>query len=146
MKLPSIQKFAAWISVAAALALQMVAAHADLEKLVESLVTRTLEPCKKALADAGLNADKIDEVVLVGGVRVACCGAVHLKKLAGTSLGKTPLDRLSSPFTLLLERVSAIFHSLRVRYLGACPVSLFGASRRSSDVGFASGRSGMLLA
>jgi molecular chaperone DnaK len=42
--------------------------RADLEKLVESLVTRTLEPCKKALADAGLTADKIDEVVLVGGM------------------------------------------------------------------------------
>jgi molecular chaperone DnaK len=42
--------------------------RADLEKLVESLVTRTLEPCKKAMADAGLTADKIDEVVLVGGM------------------------------------------------------------------------------
>jgi molecular chaperone DnaK len=42
--------------------------RADLEKLVESLVTRTLDPCKKALADAGLSADKIDEVVLVGGM------------------------------------------------------------------------------
>ena len=42
--------------------------RADLEKLVESLITRTLEPCKKALADAGLTADKIDEVVLVGGM------------------------------------------------------------------------------
>ncbi len=42
--------------------------RADLEKLVESLVSRTLEPCKKALADAGLTADKIDEVVLVGGM------------------------------------------------------------------------------
>ncbi len=42
--------------------------RADLEKLVESLITRTLEPCKKALADAGLKADAIDEVVLVGGM------------------------------------------------------------------------------
>ena len=42
--------------------------RADLEKLVESLVSRTLAPCKKALADAGLTADKIDEVVLVGGM------------------------------------------------------------------------------
>ena len=42
--------------------------RADLEKLVESLIARTLEPCKKALADAGLTADKIDEVVLVGGM------------------------------------------------------------------------------
>ena len=42
--------------------------RADLEKLVESLIARTLEPCKKALADAGLKADGIDEVVLVGGM------------------------------------------------------------------------------
>ena len=42
--------------------------RADLEKLVESLISRTLEPCKKALADAGLKADAIDEVVLVGGM------------------------------------------------------------------------------
>ena len=42
--------------------------RADLEKLVESLIARTLEPCKKALADAGLKADAIDEVVLVGGM------------------------------------------------------------------------------
>ncbi len=42
--------------------------RADLEKLVEGLITRTLEPCKKALADAGLKADGIDEVVLVGGM------------------------------------------------------------------------------
>ena len=42
--------------------------RADLERLVEQLVSRTLEPCKKALADAGLKADAIDEVVLVGGM------------------------------------------------------------------------------
>jgi molecular chaperone DnaK len=42
--------------------------RADLEKLVEDLVKRTLEPCKKALSDAGLKADAIDEVVLVGGM------------------------------------------------------------------------------
>ena len=42
--------------------------RADLEKMVEVLVNRTLEPCKKALADAGMKADAIDEVVLVGGM------------------------------------------------------------------------------
>ncbi len=42
--------------------------RADLEKLVESLISRTLEPCKKALADAGLKADAISEVVMVGGM------------------------------------------------------------------------------
>jgi len=35
--------------------------------LVEDLLDRSLEPCKKALADAGIGVDKIDEVVLVGG-------------------------------------------------------------------------------
>ncbi len=42
--------------------------RSDLEKLVEDLVRRTMEPVKKALADAGLKADAIDEVVLVGGM------------------------------------------------------------------------------
>ena len=42
--------------------------RADLEKLVEDLIKRTMEPVKKALADAGLKADAIDEVVLVGGM------------------------------------------------------------------------------
>ncbi|RJF85474.1 molecular chaperone DnaK [Sphingomonas cavernae] len=40
----------------------------DLEKLVEDLIKRTLDPCKKALADAGVKADDIAEVVLVGGM------------------------------------------------------------------------------
>ncbi|WP_395614695.1 molecular chaperone DnaK [Sphingorhabdus sp.] len=42
--------------------------RADLEKLVDDLIKRTLEPCKKALADAGIKADGIDEVVMVGGM------------------------------------------------------------------------------
>ncbi len=42
--------------------------RADLEKLVADLISRTLEPCKKALKDAGLDASAIDEVVLVGGM------------------------------------------------------------------------------
>ncbi len=42
--------------------------RAKLEALVGALVERTLEPCKKALKDAGLRANEIDEVVLVGGM------------------------------------------------------------------------------
>jgi molecular chaperone DnaK len=41
--------------------------RAKLEQLVGDLLDRSLEPCKKALADAGIGVDKIDEVVLVGG-------------------------------------------------------------------------------
>jgi len=37
------------------------------EQLVEDLVERTVEPCKRAMADAGLSASDIDEVILVGG-------------------------------------------------------------------------------
>ncbi len=40
----------------------------DLEKMVEHLIARTKEPMKKALADAGVTAKEIDEVVLVGGM------------------------------------------------------------------------------
>jgi molecular chaperone DnaK len=42
--------------------------RADLEKLVAELIQRTLEPCKKALADAGLKPADIAEVVMVGGM------------------------------------------------------------------------------
>ncbi len=42
--------------------------RAKFESLVDDLVQRTIEPCKKALKDAGLTAAEIDEVVLVGGM------------------------------------------------------------------------------
>ncbi|WP_066526418.1 molecular chaperone DnaK [Erythrobacter sp. CCH5-A1] len=42
--------------------------RADLEKMVDGLIQRTLEPCKKALADAGISKDQVDEVILVGGM------------------------------------------------------------------------------
>jgi molecular chaperone DnaK len=42
--------------------------RAKLEALVDDLVQRTIEPCAKALKDAGLKASDIDEVVLVGGM------------------------------------------------------------------------------
>src|SRR6266581_6307034 len=41
--------------------------RADVERLIEPLVARTLEPCRRALADAGLRREQIDQVVLVGG-------------------------------------------------------------------------------
>ncbi|MBW2242576.1 MAG: molecular chaperone DnaK [Deltaproteobacteria bacterium] len=41
--------------------------RAKFEQLIEDLVEKTLEPCRKAMADAGIAAGEIDEVVLVGG-------------------------------------------------------------------------------
>lgn len=42
--------------------------RAKLESLVADLIERTIAPCKAALKDAGLTADKIEEVILVGGM------------------------------------------------------------------------------
>jgi molecular chaperone DnaK len=41
--------------------------RAQFEQLSDSLIQRTLEPCKKALKDAGMNPNEVTEVILVGG-------------------------------------------------------------------------------
>ncbi|MBA3542609.1 MAG: molecular chaperone DnaK, partial [Deltaproteobacteria bacterium] len=47
--------------------LQTMLERQDLEALVEPLVLKTLEPCQRAMQDAGLHASDIDVVILVGG-------------------------------------------------------------------------------
>jgi molecular chaperone DnaK len=47
--------------------LNMRLTRAKFEQIVDDLLERTLEPCRKAIKDAGLQASDIDEVVLVGG-------------------------------------------------------------------------------
>ena len=47
--------------------LQKTLSRAKFEQMCNDLFERTREPCRKALADAGLTVDKIDEVILVGG-------------------------------------------------------------------------------
>ena len=42
--------------------------RADLEKLVDDLIKRTIDPCRAALKDAGIEANEVSEVVLVGGM------------------------------------------------------------------------------
>ncbi len=46
----------------------MTLSRSKLEQLVDSLVQRTVEPCRQAIKDAGVSASEIDEVVLVGGM------------------------------------------------------------------------------
>src|SRR3954454_4760479 len=48
--------------------LVMKLSRAKLESLVDDLITRTLEPCRAALKDAGVTAGEIGEVILVGGM------------------------------------------------------------------------------
>ena len=60
--------------------------RAKLEALVESLIEKTLEPCKTALKDSGFSAAEINEVVLVGGM-------TRMPKIVETVknfFGKTP--------------------------------------------------------
>ena len=47
--------------------LQVKLSRSKFEQMVDDLVKRSVEPCRKALADAGLKSSDIDEVVLVGG-------------------------------------------------------------------------------
>ncbi len=47
--------------------LQMKLTRAKFEQMIDDLVKRSIEPCKKAIADSGLKVTEIDEVVLVGG-------------------------------------------------------------------------------
>ena len=66
--------------------LQMKLSRAKLEQLMEDLVKRSIEPCKKALSDAGKKASDIVEVVLVGGsTRIPM-----VQKLVKEFFGKEP--------------------------------------------------------
>jgi len=48
--------------------LNLTLSRSQLEGLVEDLIERTLEPCKKAMADASCNPEDIDQIILVGGM------------------------------------------------------------------------------
>ena len=65
--------------------------RAEFETLIRPIVDRTLEPCRQALADAGLEPSQIDEVVLVGGsTRIPL-----VRRLVGELFGKTPHSELN---------------------------------------------------
>jgi molecular chaperone DnaK len=57
--------------------------RAKLEQLVEDLIEKTLIPCQQAMKDAGITADKIDEVILVGGMTRMPRVIEAVKKLFG---------------------------------------------------------------
>jgi Fe-S protein assembly chaperone HscA len=65
--------------------------RADIERLIEPLVGRTLGPCRQALADAGLTPADIDQVVLVGGsTRVPL-----VRRRVQEAFGKPPHSQLN---------------------------------------------------
>lgn len=60
--------------------------RAKFEQLCDDLIKATIEPCKKALADAGLDKSQINEVILVGGsTRIPA-----VQKIVEDFFGKTP--------------------------------------------------------
>ena len=63
--------------------------RAKFEQLADSLIQRTVEPCRKALQDAGISASQIDEVLLVGGsTRIPAIQAV-VEKFFGKAPNKS---------------------------------------------------------
>jgi molecular chaperone DnaK len=69
--------------------LVMTLTRSKLEQLVGDLVEKTVGPVKKAIADAGVSADKIDEVVLVGGMTRMPLVVETVKKLFGKEPNKS---------------------------------------------------------
>jgi Fe-S protein assembly chaperone HscA len=65
--------------------------RAEFESLIRPIVDRTLGPCRQAIADAGLEASQIDEVVLVGGsTRIPL-----VRRLVGELFGRAPHSELN---------------------------------------------------
>lgn len=63
----------------------------EFEKLIEPLVKKTIQNCKAAVADAGINISELDEVIMVGGsTRIP-----YIKNTVGTFFGKKVHDELN---------------------------------------------------
>jgi molecular chaperone DnaK (HSP70) len=65
--------------------------RAEFEDLIRPIIERTLAPCRQALADSGLQASQIDEVVMVGGsTRIPL-----VRRMVGELFGRTPHTELN---------------------------------------------------
>jgi molecular chaperone DnaK len=69
--------------------LNMKITRSKFEQMIEDLVQRSLEPCKKAMADSGLKVSDIDEIVMVGGSTRVPAIQEAVKKFFGKELNKS---------------------------------------------------------
>jgi len=60
--------------------------RAKLEGLVDEFLKKTIKPCQDCMKDAGISKDKIDEVLLVGGMT----RMPKVQEIVNTFFGKTP--------------------------------------------------------
>jgi molecular chaperone DnaK len=68
--------------------IQLTLSRAKFEQIIEPIIDRTREPAKKALADAGLSAGELDEVILVGGSTRIPLVQATVKEIFGKEPGK----------------------------------------------------------
>ncbi len=66
--------------------LQIKLTRARFEQMVEDILQRSVDPCKRAIADAGIDPSKIDEIVLVGG----CTRIPRVQDIVRNLFGKEP--------------------------------------------------------
>jgi len=68
--------------------IQQTLSRAKFEQIIEKIIDRTREPCRKALTDAGYSAGDIDEVILVGGSTRIPLVQATVKEIFGQEPGK----------------------------------------------------------
>ena len=69
--------------------------RSQFEQLTDRLIQATLEPCRKALADAGLTTSDIDEVILVGAIGLSLT-LIHLVSIPVTNTSVNPARSIAA--------------------------------------------------
>ena len=88
--------------------LQKTLTRAQFEQMTDDLFERTKEPCRKALADAGISADKVDEVLLVGG----SSRMPKVQEVVKSIFGKEGSRAVNPPLSLGIETMGGVFTKL----------------------------------
>ena len=96
----------------------------EFERLIRPIVDRTLDPCRQALADAGLDAASLDDIVLVGGsTRIPL-----VRRIVRTLFGKKPHTALNPDEVVALgaavQAANLVTGSRGMLLLDVTPLSL----------------------
>ncbi|KAF8256687.1 heat shock protein 70 family [Lactarius quietus] len=97
--------------------------HSQFESLTAPLIQRTVDPCKKALTDAGMKASEINEVTLVGGLKSMPQVGVNTDEAGGILSGNVT-DILLLNVTLSLGTLQCIDGFTGIEMLGGIMTKL----------------------